>query len=281
MAAPSDFVAIGSFALMHWAPGELRAPADVDLVATSAAATSWVEALRTSGLLAAHSYSHNGTKLHVKLAAPSSLPIEVELVHPGEGSSSADLLARSGPWPRVVVPHAGGITAAAAPLPALMAVKQSHLFFAVHWHKHMADFHVLKRLCAAQAHAPAIAEWAPFVATRRAEAQARYGESKVTSLDIPNDAFFKVWYLKEMVPDSVREAALVAGCEVYTHDELHELLAYVPNQPVYASLKVDPAKAALNRGLFEASPHQTKLRLVREEVHGPPRLHPLTEICPF
>jgi hypothetical protein len=264
MAAPCDFVAIGSFALMHWAPGESRAPADVDLIATSAAASAWVEALQSSGELAAHSYSHNGTKLHVKLAAKNSIPIEVELVRPGEGSSSADLLARSGPWPRVLVPHAGGITAAAAPLPALLAVKQSHLFFAVHWHKHMADFHALKLLCAA--HEPATTEWAPIVAKRRAEAQARYGESKIASLDIPNEAFFKVWYLKEMVPESVREAALAAGCEVYTHDELHELLAYAPQQPVYATLKADPAKVALDRRLFEASPHQAKLRLVREEV---------------
>lgn len=272
MAAPSDVVIIGSFALAHWAPGASRAPADVDLVATSAATAAWLEALRAAGQLQSHSYSHNETKLRVKLTG--GLPLDVELVRPGEGSSSADLLALSGPWPRVLIPHAGGLTAAVAPLNVLLAVKQSHLFFAVHWHKHMVDFHALRAMLQdqdqssddAQKNHP-VADWAPFVAKRRLEAQARYGESKFTSLDVPNEAFFKVWYLKQMVPESVRQAALVDGCEVYTHDELHKLLAYRADRvPLYQTFKRDSTKAALDCQLFEAAPRGDQLRLVREEV---------------
>jgi len=84
----------------------------------------------------------------------------------------------------------------------------------------------------------------------------------------------QVWYLKELVPASVRSTALNEGCEVYTHDELHRLLAYDQSssagggagKPLYETFKRDPAKAALDRYLFEAAPLVDRLRLVREEA---------------
>jgi len=277
-----EAVVIGSFALAHWAPGALpRAPADVDLVATSAFASALLAALKGAGLLLSHAYSHGDTKLHVRLAPRGSLPLDVELVRPGEASSSAQLLAASAAWPEVAFPvgvpalAAGAGTGAGAsagagaglaalvglcrarvaPLAALLAAKQSHLIFPVHWHKTMEDYHVLKALVhnAAQAHGGGGGgdggddPWGPFVKVRRAEAAARYaykdgGDSKVGSLDIPNEKFFKVWYLKELVPEAVRRAALVEGREVFTHDELHELLAYAPGKPLYKTYKRDPTK---------------------------------------
>ena len=281
VAAPGagEAVVIGSFALAHWAPGTLpRAPADVDLVATSAFASALLAALKGAGLLLSHAYSHSYTKLHVRLAPRGSLPLDVELVRPGEASSSAQLLAASATWPEVAFPvgvpalaagapagtpkdtGAGAALSAllglcrarVAPLVALLALKESHLVFPVHWHKTMEDYHVLKALVHNAAQAPGGGgggddPWGPFVKVRRAEAAVRYaykdgGDSKVGSLDIPNDKFFKVWYLKELVPEAVRRAALVEGREVFTHDELHELLAYAPGKPLYETYKRDPAK---------------------------------------
>jgi len=272
-----EAVVIGSFALAHWAPGGLpRAPADVDLVATSAFAGALLAALRGAGLLLSHAYSHGDAKLHVRLAPRGSLPLDVELVRPGEASSSAQLLAASAAWPEVAFfapPTTGAPTgtgagaalaalvglcrARVAPLAALLAIKQSHLVFPVHWHKTMEDYHVLKALVhnAAEAHGGGGGggddPWGPFVKVRRAEAAVRYAykdgrDSKVGSLDIPNEKFFKVWYLKELVPEAVRRAALVEGREVFTHDELHELLAYAPGRPLYETYKRDPSKVRAN-----------------------------------
>ena len=155
-------------------------------------------------------------------------------MRPGEQSSSALLLAASAAWPRVALPMGGSVSdtgapcgggvgsmlqpllsVAVAPLAVLLAVKQSHLCFPVHWHKHIADFHQLQDLVNAHQAAAAgpagaaagadhgsgaldnFAAWARVLVTlRRSEAEARYGGSKVASLDIPNEAFFKVRSLR-------------------------------------------------------------------------------------
>ena len=52
---------------------------------------------------------------------------------------------------------------------------------------------------------------------------------------------------------------------IYTHDEIHELVAYEPGKPIYPSMKIDKDKAKLEQSLFEAADLATQLRLVREE----------------
>ena len=49
-----------------------------------------------------------------------------------------------------------------------------------------------------------------FKQCRFREAETRYGKSKV-HLDVANEEFFKVWYLKEMTPQSVLAKGLVEG----------------------------------------------------------------------
>lgn len=101
----------------------------------------------------------------------------------------------SGHWPEIAVPGTNGaLVVRVAPPAVLAAVKRSHLGFAVHWHKHAADYHALKPLLSAEppltgdALAGALAA---FECVRRSEASERYGDHRV-HLDVPNDAFFKV-----------------------------------------------------------------------------------------
>ena len=65
-----------------------------------------------------------------------------------------------------------------------------------------------------------------FMALRQQEGIARYGDSRV-KLNIRNEDFFAVWYLKDMLAPDLLADALVDGKEIYKHDELHELVAYV------------------------------------------------------
>lgn len=94
---------------------------------------------------------------------------------------------------------------------------------------------------------------------------ARYGQHKV-NLNVSSEKFFSVNYLKELIPPNILARGFAEGSEVYTHDELHELLAYNKGVPVYTTMKRDQTTVMLDRELFEAAPLETQLNLVREET---------------
>ena len=129
-------------------------------------------------------------------------------------------------WPALeVLP---GVLALVCPLPILAAIKRSHIIFTVQWKKHMGDFHGMQALLAAGAGdfsrgSPSETALEVFVKQRRAEGEARYGKHRV-HLDVPNEAFFPVWYLQEFMPEDLLAKALAPGKTVYTHDELHEIV---------------------------------------------------------
>ena len=167
-----------------------------------------------------------------------------------------------------------------APLSVLLAIKQSHSVFPVAWHKHVTDLHTLRAAVAKLPTAvvgggggggssslkePTAVDLEAFVTKRQAEAQARYGEHRL-HMNVSNEEFFKVHYLRELVPRSVLRAGLCEGAAIYTHDELHDLVAYSKGKPLFATMKTDQTKAALDRALFDAADLPTQLRLVREET---------------
>ena len=152
------------------------------------------------------------------------------------------------------------------PLSVLTAIKQSHLTFPVGWHKHCSDFHRLRdALSPNEKKELETQKLAEFRTQRNEEAAARYGEHKV-NLNVSSDKFFKVHYLKELIPPEVLARGFKEGTDVYTHDELHELLAYAKGVPVYTTMKRDQTTVMLDRKLFEAAPLETQLNLVREET---------------
>jgi hypothetical protein len=141
--------------------------------------------------------------------------------------------------------------------------------FPVDWRKHIQDYHLLKTasIAAGDKACPLLPKILEDVTKlRQAEGQERYGASKV-KLNVPNEEFFKVWYLKEMVPAQHLRHGLKPGTlfDIYTHDELHELVKYY-EEPIYTKLKYDPTKARLEKTLFLEMSHEDQLRLVREEA---------------
>ena len=67
---------------------------------------------------------------------------------------------------------------------------------------------------------------------------------------------------------SLLATRLVPGATIYTHDELHNLVAFTSGKPIYVTLK-KPGQlhmAKRERELFEAAPAETQLKLVREEA---------------
>ena len=61
-------------------------------------------------------------------------------------------------------------------------------------------------------------------------------KSKV-NLEVTNEEFFKVHYLKAMTPASLLACRLADGAEIYSHDELHQLLALSSGSPIYKTMK--------------------------------------------
>jgi hypothetical protein len=55
------------------------------------------------------------------------------------------------------------------------------------------------------------------------------------------------------VPPEVLARGFHPGAEVYTHDQLHEVLAYSPGTPVYTTMKRDQSTVRIDRKLFEAA----------------------------
>jgi hypothetical protein len=215
---------------------------------------------------------------------------DIELSEINDGSSSGMLLAMAeeasrGPstWTRLSLPDgkpiekqaqlaqlSQGIFAYVPPLRVLLALKRSHLHLGIQWQKHMQDYHILKKHLAKavssfkEEEEDSQQQLAKLQKARELEGTARYGESKV-HLDVSNQEFFKVHYLKEMLPPDHLARGLKPGHLIYTHDELHRLVMY-GEEPVYEQLKLEPSKAKLERSLFEQLPHELQLRLVREEA---------------
>ena len=220
---------------------------------------------------------HKGAKIFYTFKGGARLPIEVEVVHDphtNAGHTSLDLLHwafaaknRKDPeWKeREIFP---GFTAICCPLRVLMAIKRSHLIFKLQWQKHIRDYHLMRAKSQEldDAIPPADALDA-FINRRRREIKIRLGDKSKDRihLDVPNEEFFKVHYLKAMTSQRLLETRLNEGASIYEHDELHALLA-VGSHPVYTSMKHDPSKAMLEKELFDAADHTTKLNLVREEA---------------
>ena len=265
-----------------------RPCSDIDMVMSSAELKQFIASARESNTLVTEESRHDGLKHSVVVSSESPLQsntsFDIELAEMNDGSSSGSLLQmaiaaqqQKQDWVRVSLPQGvpvgdkeySGLFAYVAPLLVLRAIKRAHLFAPVHWRKHIQDYHILKAATDSKpADASAIGvsaqELEDFQRLRFTEGVQRYGDSRV-NLQQTNEQFFPVWYLKEMIAPNLLEQGLHPGCEIYTHDELHELVKY-HEIPIFQTLKRDTARAMLNRDLFELLSHEDQLNLVREEV---------------
>jgi hypothetical protein len=298
-------VLIGSTAAEHWLGRGIlgRLCSDVDLITTADQCKKLEDSAKEAGQLVLVKHTHEGQKclMVISDSKGNDTSFDIEIADPGEDTSSGMILKLAAEigqsWPQLSLPGGSLVsvaegderaasqcysTASVAPLSLLRTVKRSHILFPVDWRKHICDYHILKAASEKPASggnfqglktpsagnpcslSPSVLE--EILKLRQAEGQVRYGASRV-KLNVSNEEFFKVWYLKEMVLPEHLRLGLNPGTnlDIYTHDELHEIVKYY-NRPIYTTLKQDPAKARLEKSLFVELTHKDQLRLVREEA---------------
>jgi hypothetical protein len=127
----------------------------------------------------------------------------------------------------------------------LFLIKRAHVNIPVHYAKTMLDIIAMT---------PRLGAFSPsqhdFYKLRKKECRERYDLHRQRfSLSVSNDTFFAV-------SDHVR---------VYVHDDLHDVLAFESNAPLYKRCKKDLEKAKIDVDLFEELSDENKLRMVQEE----------------
>jgi hypothetical protein len=155
--------------------------------------------------------------------------------------------------------ESGAPTCGAGPCPqaavaspvSLALIKRSHLYDPADWHKHVADYHVLRASIIAASIKP---EHRAAGEQRLSEWRAQHpGDRGSNSMRIPNADFF-----------ANTRAALIRA---YDHDDLHQATCY-GERPLYQQLKDDPSLAYVFGRHFEALSHLERIRLVREETYA-------------
>ena len=277
-------VVVGSYAMSVGMNNRSRTPGDVDVVCTPKKLAELEAAIADADPAAAREERHGGAKVLFTFKHCSRLPLEVELV-PETGTNSEDEVALLSSlsllqWAQSALDKGDtawqereifpGFVAVCCPLHVLVHIKRSHLIYELQWQKHIRDYHCIRKHLSdhpTPTH-PVVTELEDFTNRRRREIGARLGDKSTSKvhLDVPNEDFFKVHYLKELTHRAILETRLNQGATIYEHDELHALLAIEPNRPVYTRMKHDPSKAMLDKDLFDAADHVSKLNLVREEA---------------
>lgn len=158
-----------------------------------------------------------------------------------EGSPSDAMLARLCTQVVDVV----GERVALPSVETLFLIKRAHANVPVHYDKTIRDIIRLKPLLG-----PLSEDQVAFYKQRQQECRERYRLNRQRfSLSVPNDDFFAL-------SDHVR---------LYVHDDLHEVVAFRPGEPLYKRCKRDLSLAKIDVDLFERLSPADRLRMVQEE----------------
>jgi len=222
-----------------------RRPKDWDLVCTLAEAESFLkfnkEKIRGQSLRELDGKPH---KFKVKMKETS---FELEIAEPlGEKSSDIMLFMDSILHWRKVKTKYGNFSV--APLLLLMAIKESHIQFPIHWFKNIEDYHTLKHWTTKHFDIGKIIAYDKFVGLRRDEIRGRE-RVRNPNLNMTNSEFFQ-------------KSSKVG--RIFAHDDLHLSTCFY-GRPLYERCKLDLNKAALNKELFEKLCLEDKVRMVQEE----------------
>ncbi|GBC05422.1 hypothetical protein RclHR1_06210007 [Rhizophagus clarus] len=148
-----------------------------------------------------------------------------------------------------------------APLKILEALKTSHIYWPVNFHRNIMDLHMLrillnynKALSTQPLCSPQRDEQIELMLkTRIKETEIIRGQPAAhINLNMSNKDFLDHddnLFVQKRVP----------------HDDLHELVKY-GDHPIYKGLKDDQSKAWIKKSLFEELDYQTKLNCVKEET---------------
>jgi hypothetical protein len=132
---------------------------------------------------------------------------------------------------------------------SLLLLKRSHLDDAREWHKHIVDYHFLKKRVPVSS--ITAAERSAYA--RRCLERAAQGSSIEPSMQVPNEVFFARYK-----HDAIR---------LFVHDDLHRATCHY-DEPLYQRLKVDRSHAYVRRDRFRRLAREDKIRLVLEESYA-------------
>lgn len=129
----------------------------------------------------------------------------------------------------------------------LYATKKSHIHYAIHYDKNMADYTLLKGV----ANSDALERYKEYYDLRCQEIKDRVSK-KPPKLNRTNKEFFD-------------RSQNVVGY-VFVHDDIHEAIKHY-DRPVYEMMKTDFSKAWCEKDMFHNLPHLYKIRCVQEEAY--------------
>lgn len=216
---------IGSRALSHWLP-KYRKPGDWDIIISKEEAANWSEPREVL-------FTSNGRE--IVLVDGVKFELEFDIC---DSCQQLLELAKEIPFHTEI----NGLTLQIATLPILLAVKKSHIHQTTNWHKHIQDYHLLKKYAVLTPELEQLSE------TRKKERERR-GPKR--SMNVDNNSFFA---------DSQKFVH-----RVYIHDDLHYATCYY-DRPIWIGCKKDPDKAAISQELFERLSHGDKIKMVQEEA---------------
>lgn len=138
-------------------------------------------------------------------------------------------------------------------LKTLFAIKQSHIYYPVKWHKHIRDYHKIKLALDNSSTLGAgqddkLLDEAKAILTKSAAARFK---ARQPNLNLSNEEFFE------------RSQGIVK--RIYNHDDLHKAVAY-HEQPMYMHLKRDQSSAKCEKDLWDLLHYEYKIKAVQEEA---------------
>lgn len=124
----------------------------------------------------------------------------------------------------------------------LWVMKRSHLFRPLKFSRHIMEFQSIKNRSS-----KLDKKDLSILRERIRLTKQKFGD-RVPKLNKTNEEFFN---------DKVTK--------YYIHDDLHKIVAYTPNSPIYERLKVDAGLAKCEKDLWYKLSHEDRLNCVREE----------------
>lgn len=129
----------------------------------------------------------------------------------------------------------------------LYLTKKSHIHYAIHYDKNIADYTLLKN----NVDENKLKEYMPYFKMRAQETKERINK-RLPRLNRTNKEFFD-------------RSKNVVGY-VFEHDDIHEAIKHY-ERPVYEMMKKDFSSAWCEKDMFHQLPHEYKIRCVQEEAY--------------
>lgn len=236
------FIIIGSRAFNAYFPGIVE-PKDLDLIGTREDFLNFVKA-RGEDVIGDLAYKGN-----YKIVARSVEfgLIECELIQNGNSSDLYECFYRA--WfEKIPKPAAvwNGFQFYCAPPSMQFSIKLAHIYHPINWEKHILQFSHLNRAMGGSDLVPGITK------VRAAETEAHFGKLRTPSLMKANKETFFL--------DNIEKI------RVFDHDEIHRVMAYEWNTPMFRKVQLDPSQVRCYRDMWEKMTYEDKCSCVLEEA---------------